>query len=190
MDSGSEARGAYTVNGLLRDAAQAYGDRPCIRYRQGGEIREHSYRDLFRDSLRLCGRLQKQFPPQTHIALIGKTAYRYLVCLNAIMMSDCIAVPLAVNAPPEETVRLLTDSDAYAVFYDGTLRDAQEIFDACPLLRYREDLNEPSGSFPSAGKTTVSRRVSGPSRGGSSPCARRRRPRVRNRRRRRFRQWR
>ena len=149
MDGDSGTNRSYTVSGLLYDAAQAYGDRPCIRYRQGGEVREHSYSDLYRDTLRLCGRLQKQFPRQTHIALIGKTSYRYLVFLNAIMLSDCIAVPLAVNAPADETVRLLTDSDAFAVFYDDSLHDAQEIFDACPLLRYREDLNKPCNVFDS-----------------------------------------
>ena len=153
MDGESGTRNSYTVHGLLRDAAQAYGERACIRYRRDGQIREHSYRDLYRDSLLLCERLQKQFPPQTHIALIGRTSYRYLVCLNAVMLSDCIAIPLAANAAADETVRLLTDSDAFAVFYDGTLRSAQEIFDACPLLRYREDLDEPWDRFPSETET-------------------------------------
>ncbi len=140
MGADSGTQNAYTVNGLLRSAAQVYGERPAIRYRLGEQIREHSYRDLYRDSLCLCGLLQERFAPQTHIALIGKTSYRYLICLNAVMMSDCVAVPLAANAPAEETVRLLTDSDASGVFYDDTLSGAREIFDACPLLRFREKI--------------------------------------------------
>ena len=142
------AREACTVNGLLRDAALVYGDRPCVRYRQDGAIVDHSYRDLYRDSLRLCGRLQRQFPAGAHLALIGKTTYRYLVCLNAVMMSDCAAVPLAADAAPEETARLLADADAVGVFYDDTLRGMEEIFAACPLLRYREDLNGPETETP------------------------------------------
>ena len=70
MDAGSCAQNAYTVNGLLRDAAKNYAERPAIRYRAEGQIREHSYRDLYRDSLCLCGLLQERFAPQTHIALI------------------------------------------------------------------------------------------------------------------------
>ena len=160
---GETARGAYTVSGLLRDTALAYGDRPCIRYRQDGAIREHSYRDLYRDSLAVCGRLQTLFPAGTHLALIGKTTYRYLVCLNAVMMSDCVAVPLAANAAPEETARLLNDSDAAGVFYDGTLPGAEEIFSGCPLLGFRERLDGPEAK-------TSSRETSAP-RERSDTCA-------------------
>ena len=116
VDTANEAR---TINGLLREAADAFGDRPAIRYVRDGVIREHSYRDLYRDSLRLCGALQRRFPAGTHIALIGKTSYRYLVALNAVMMSGCTVVPLAADAPAEETARLLRDADAAVLQYGG-----------------------------------------------------------------------
>ena len=44
-----------------------------------------------------CGALQRRFTAGTHIALTGKTTYRYLTALNAVMMSGCTAVPLAAS---------------------------------------------------------------------------------------------
>ena len=148
MDTANSVR---TVTELLREAAASYGDRPAIRYVQDGQVLEHSYRDLYRDSLRLCGALQRRFPAGTHIALIGKTTYRYLTALNAVMMSGCTAVPLAADAPAEETARLMNDADAAVLFYDDTLREADRIFAACPLLRDRFDLNgDPAEPLPVA----------------------------------------
>ena len=154
VDTANEAR---TINGLLREAAAAYGDRPAIRFARNGEVREHSYRDLYRDSLRLCGALQRRFPAGTHIALIGKTSYRYLVALNAVMMSGCTVVPLAADAPAEETVRLLRDADAAVIFYDDALRESEHVFSACPLLQDRFALDAaPEETLP-APKTVVPR---------------------------------
>ena len=141
MEALDTANSVRTVTRLLRDASDCYGDRAAIRYVSDGAIREHSYRDLYRDSLRGCGAIQQRFPAGTHIALIGKTSYRYLIALNAVMMSGCTAVPLAADAPTEETIRLLRDSDAAVIFYDETLRDAENVFLACPLLRDRFGLN-------------------------------------------------
>lgn len=141
MEALDTANSVRTVTRLLRDASDCYADRAAIRYVSEGAIREHSYRDLYRDSLRVCGAIQQRFPAGTHIALIGKTSYRYLIALNAVMMSGCTAVPLAADAPTEETIRLLRDSDAAVIFYDETLRDAENVFSACPLLRDRFDLN-------------------------------------------------
>ncbi|MBQ6118536.1 MAG: acyl--CoA ligase, partial [Clostridia bacterium] len=154
VDTANEAR---TINGLLREAAAAYGDRPAIRFARNGEVREHSYRDLYRDSLRLCGALQRRFPAGTHIALTGKTTYRYLVALNAVMMSGCTVVPLAADAPAEETVRLLRDADAAVIFYDDALRESEHVFSACPLLRYAFALDAaPEETLP-APETVVPR---------------------------------
>ena len=151
------ANSVRTVTELLREAAASYGDRPAIRCVRDGQVREHSYRDLYRDSLRLCGALQRRFPVGTHIALIGKTTYRYLTALNAVMMSGCTAVPLAADAPAEETVRLLRDADAAVLFYDDTLRDPDCIVSECPLLRDRFDLNAPPAEPLPAPETVTPR---------------------------------
>ena len=123
-----------TVGGLLKEAAEAYGDKPCVKYRENGETVTKTYRELYRDSLACGGFLSRQSAAHSHIALIGKTTYRYLVWLNAVMLSGNVAVPLANDLPLAETVKLLDDCDAVGLIYDDTLRAADAVLSACPAL--------------------------------------------------------
>ena len=128
---------ALTVGGLLRDAAADYGKKPCIKYRMNGETVTKSYRELYADSLECAAYILQLCPEKSHIALIGKTSYRYLVCLNAIILSGNTAVPIANNLPLRETVKLLGDSDAVGILYDGTLQNADAVLAASPMIRFR-----------------------------------------------------
>ncbi len=111
-----------TIGGLLKAAAQSYGDKPCIKYRQHGETITKTYTDLYRDSLACASFLSSKDLRGRHVALIGKTTYRYLVSMNAVLISGNTIVPLAYDMPADETLRLLDDCDAEVLIRDSDIR--------------------------------------------------------------------
>ena len=125
-----------TVNALLRQAAEDYGESAAIRYNEHGGITDKSYRVFYRDSLAFAAYLGSRFPAPCHIALLGKTTYAYLVCLNGIFLSGNTAVPLDAALPKERLQYLLGDADAAGVFFDETAKEAEAAFSGCPKLKH------------------------------------------------------
>lgn len=142
-----------TICGLLKSAASAYGEKPCIRYRQNGETVTKTYNDLYRDSLARAAYFSSFGLKGSNIAIIGKTTYGYLVCLNAVILSGNTAVPVANDLPRAELLRLLKDCDADGVIYDGTVDLSGKALQRMTRLRFRSSpdavlLNERTDAAP------------------------------------------
>ena len=124
-----------TVAGLLAAAAKRYEDRPCVRWRAPAGETSVGFRRFYRDSAAAANALRKKLPPNSHVALIGKTSYAYLVMLNGVMAADLVAVPLGAELPVGELSALLRDSDANALFFDDSLPDPAAVLRDAPGVR-------------------------------------------------------
>ncbi|MBR5411280.1 MAG: AMP-binding protein [Clostridia bacterium] len=109
-----------TVGGLLSYAAGRYADKDAIRYVGKTGIENVSYRRLFRDSRAVASWLENVSPAGGHVALIGRTDYRYIVTMNAVLMSGRVFVPMSPDNGAEKLELLLKNADVDTVFYDRT----------------------------------------------------------------------
>lgn len=145
MDRNSDAgkSGGMTVTRLLIYAADRYKTKTCIDYRRSDKEIVRTYEDILRDSLAFCAFFSRSFPRGSHIALLGRTSYNYLCCLNGIIMADCVAVPLSEKMTEEETARLLRDSDSVYLVYNSLTADmAKAVMPLCPLIGGSLDLSD------------------------------------------------
>ena len=135
--------GVRTISKLLRVCAEKYEDKPAIRWLAEGADESRSYRRLYRDSLAFCRYLQARSGDRLHIAVMGKTTYRYLTALNAVMMSGNTAVPLDPGMTRDDAVRLLRDADTDVLFYDSReMPNAAAVIEELPSLRFAFDLRD------------------------------------------------
>ncbi len=132
-----------TVTRLLIYAADRYKKKTCIDYRRSDKEIVRTYEDILRDSLFFCAFFAHSFPRGSHIALLGRTSYNYLCCLNGIIMADCVAVPLSEKMTEEETAHLLRDSDSVYLVYNSLTADrAKAVMPQCPLIGGGIDLSD------------------------------------------------
>ena len=132
-----------TVSGLLRYAAEKYGEKPCIRWLEQGQDRSRSYRRLYADSAAFALFLSARAGRRRHVAVMGKTTYAYLCALNGVFLSGNVAVPLDPNLSVEDAVRLLRDADVDALLYDSAVMPGMEdLLSACPDLGFVFDLRD------------------------------------------------
>lgn len=133
-----------TVRQLLDWTEKEYGDKTCIKYFRDGEIKVKTYRDMCQDSYSMARYIRSLNPERMHIALIAKTNYEYISCLNGIFMSNNVAVPMAYDASPEDTAVLINDADVEMVFFDDSYSHNEEALrKLCPKVKYYIDLSNP-----------------------------------------------
>ena len=133
-----------TVRQLLDWAKNEHGDRPCIKFFRDGEIKVKSYKDMCEDSYSMSRYIRSLKPERMHIALIAKTNYEYISCLNGIFMSNNVAVPMAYDASPEDTAVLINDADVETVFFDESYSHNEEALRRlCPKVKFYIDLSNP-----------------------------------------------
>lgn len=135
--------GINTIGKVLRYTAETYEDKAAIKYIVDGELKEHSYRSFYEDSLSVSAYIKTVCPQRMHIALIAGTNYRFLTAINATMMGGNVAVPFAPDIARDEAVMLLDDCDASFVITDfKSFENAEEIFTLCPGVKYVLDIGD------------------------------------------------
>lgn len=133
-----------TIRDLLSYTAQLYGDKPCIKYVDGNdEVVVKSYRDMNEDSRSVCRYIRSLSANRMHIALVGKTNYEYITCMNGIFISGNVAVPLAYDYSTDATAEMLNDSDTEILFYDESFADrVEETLALCPKIKTSINLSQ------------------------------------------------
>lgn len=123
-----------SVDALLREAAQAHGDREAI---VAGEKR-YTYRDFDRLVGYIAAGLHSRGlrPGDRVMILLGNGAAFPLATFGAIR-AGLVVVPLSTREQGAEIAQKLTDCDARAVIYDADLGDRLPAASATPQLKHR-----------------------------------------------------
>lgn len=115
-----------TVKDVIEVILKTYKNNPVFRYKCGKEVVD-KYKEEFVSDIKLTGHmLHNRFLSGSHIALLGKTSYEWLVCYFAIMNSKNVAIPLDKELPKEDLLELIDFADADCLIYDLDYADVSD----------------------------------------------------------------
>lgn len=133
-----------TIRDLLDVAPEKHNDRTFIRYFRNGVIEDKKFSEVRSNSLAFCRKLRHQLPERTHIAIISKTCYEYIVCMTGILVSSNVAIPMDPETTVEDVANIINDSDATAIIYEHDFAGKIDTLKAmCPKLNYLFDMGTP-----------------------------------------------
>lgn len=115
-----------TVRDVVDVVLKTYQDNPVFRYKRGKEIEEKYKEEFVTDVKRIGQMLHAKFSKGSHIALLGKTSYEWLVCYFAIMNSENITIPLDKELPREDLCELIDFAETDCLIYDSDYLDVAE----------------------------------------------------------------
>lgn len=120
-----------TVKDVVYFVQKAFADNPVFRYKEGGNIVDKSKQDFIRDLELVQNFYHIRFGKGSHIAVLGKTSYEWVVSHFAVMCSENVAVPLDKELPAEELVELIKFADAECLVFDkdyvGVAKQVREV---------------------------------------------------------------
>lgn len=95
-----------------------YPENTAIRYYEN-ELVEKTYREYHDDIRRFIAYLMKSgVKSRSHIAILSKNSYSYAVAIHAIILFDCVVVPLNPDASQQEIRQLLETADVSVLLCD------------------------------------------------------------------------
>lgn len=106
------------IRELLDTGAEKFGNKTFIRYLEDGEIIDKSYNDVRSDALAICRYLRRECGEGKHIALVGKTSYRYVTYLFGILISGNVVVPFAPETSSADGISLFSSADIDVLMYE------------------------------------------------------------------------
>ena len=115
-----------TVKDVVEVTAKSYRDNPVFRFKEGKEIREKTKEEFLHD-IQLVGNLYHSlFKAGSHIAVLGKTSYEWVISYFSAMCSENIAVPLDKELPTEDLMELIRFADVNCLVFDKEYIDVAE----------------------------------------------------------------
>ena len=125
-----------SIRELLEQMEKDYADLPAIKWPQGKEVQQKTYRELSRSSSLIRKALKAEGLSNDHIAIVGFSSIEWITSFFAITSGDNAAVLIDPLLPSNEIIDLLIRSDSKAVFLDPSKMDlAKEIEEKCPDIR-------------------------------------------------------
>ena len=112
-----EKKDVKTLADLIRLSADEFGSKAFIKEKQGKEIAEKSYADLYEDVKRLNGFLKPM--GKLHAAVIGATSYNYLVSWFGTVIGGNVIVPIDAQLVCDDICDLLRRADVSVFFYNA-----------------------------------------------------------------------
>jgi len=123
------------VRDLLDAAPGKFNNRTFIKYLRSGEVIEKSFGEVRENSLAFCRMLRSVFPEKTHIAIISKSSYEYIVSLTGSIISGNIAVPISPETTVKEASDIINDADITAVLYEPEFAEKTgSLKELCPKV--------------------------------------------------------
>ena len=130
-----------TIRELLDAAPAKHDDRTFIKYIRNGVIEEKKFSEVRSDSLAFCRRLCSLLTEKTHVAIISKSCYEYIVCMTGVIISGNVAVPVAPDSTVEDAAAIVNDADVTTVLYEPEFADKMDALTAlCPAVAHTLDL--------------------------------------------------
>lgn len=139
------------ISGLLKFAADNYGERACIKWADGQQIYQKTYTEMYNDSISAARHIYSAVgKKRVHIAITGKTSYDYLTFFNGIFIAGCVAVPIGDSVPPEEAAELFTAADCSAVIFDESTENTvkETVSDEMTLIKITDRFSDGGAVLP------------------------------------------
>lgn len=125
-----------TLQDLLRESANEYGDRTFLKEKKGKDISEKSFKELYEDSCRLAGYLRSKYDGVIHTAVIGGSSYAWLVSYFGTVCGGNACVPLDAQLLCGDMCELLNRADVTVFMYDEKYKDMiSEVREKCPNVK-------------------------------------------------------
>lgn len=133
-----------TIRDILTGTEARYGDQDAVRYKvEKNETASKTYSELKRDSESFSCALRELGEQGSHIAIIGRTSYEWLLSYFGIVDGGSVAVPLDASLPAADLCELLDRADVTALVFDEVRRDVAEMAgERCPKLKHRISMKE------------------------------------------------
>lgn len=126
-----------TIRDLLDVAPAKHDDRTFIKFIRDGEIVEKKFSEVRSDGLAFCRKLRHHLPERTHVAIISKSTYEYIVCMTGVIVGGHVAVPIDPDSTAEEAAAIINDSDSTAILYGAEFSDRIDAVKAlCPKVKF------------------------------------------------------
>lgn len=137
-----------TLQELIINAAEEYGDKAFIREKNGKEDADTSFSQLCESCRRLSSFLTRRSDREViHAAVIGATSSAYLTAYFATVCSGYVIVPLDAQLTGEDLCDHLRRADVSVFFYDKRFaQQLPEIKAACPGITTYVSLQEDDSS--------------------------------------------
>ena len=130
-----------TIRELLDNAPAKHNDRTFIKFIRDGAIVEKKFSEVRSDALAFCRRLRDLLPEKTHVAIISKSSYEYIVSMTGVIVSGNVAVPVAPDSTVEDAAAIVNDADVTTVLYEPEFAEKLEALTAlCPAVNHTLNL--------------------------------------------------
>ena len=124
-----------TIRDLLDIAPKKHNDRTFIKYIREGEIVEKKFSEVRSDGLAAARMLRHTVGERTHIAIISKSTYEYIVCMTGVICGGFVAVPIDPDSTAEEAAAIINDCDSTVLLYGEEFSDRlAAVKSLCPAL--------------------------------------------------------
>lgn len=130
---------------MLNGVEEKYGDRTAFMYKNGGEIKEKTYKEVNEETKSVGTALVAMGLSRANVALVGPNSYEWLnVFLTCIAGSGAI-VPIDHELPFDEIVNVIRHSECRAVFYCEELEESFKASEQLlPKVEYYININKNS----------------------------------------------
>ena len=126
-----------SIRDLMNQAVNEAGDKPAFKYKENNVIKEKTYKEFEYDTNCLGTALSSIKMENTHIAVIGENSYEWLTVYISVLKSNSVIVPVDKEAPVEEIINILENSDSEVLFYSGRYnKHIDEIKKNLPQIKY------------------------------------------------------
>lgn len=115
-----------TVKDVLDVIEKSYENNPVFRFKECKEIKEKTKEEFIQDIQRAGNLFHNLFDRGSHIAVLGKTSYEWVISYFSAMCSENVAVPLDKELPIEELLELMRFADANCLVFDKEYIDVAE----------------------------------------------------------------
>ncbi len=126
---------APTIRELIDTAPERFNDRVFIRHIRDDQIVDKTFSQVRSDSLAFCRMMRDRFPARSHVAIISKSTYEYIVSMTGLIISGNVTIPIPPDAGVEETAAILNDADVSVALYGNEYSDKiGTLKQLCPKL--------------------------------------------------------
>ena len=126
-----------TIDQLIQYSCQQHAEQTALRHKHKGQWQGLNYGRLWERVEQLAaGLLAQGIPSRAHVALLGPSSPRWVLCYLAIIRAGCVAVPIDKELKARELRHIISNSDSEAIFIGQPQFDTLlEVIDNLPRLK-------------------------------------------------------
>ena len=126
-----------TIDQLIQYSCQQHAEQIALRHKSKGEWQGLTYATLWERVEQLAAGLHAQgIPARAHVALLGPSSPRWVLCYLAIIRAGAVAVPIDKELKARELRHILSNSDSEAIFIaQPQFETLLEVIDDLPRLK-------------------------------------------------------